>query len=433
MSTPRRRLRRSISSSTSHAKRTRAAAPPSGSSVSASCGATRAPRVADDGAGDAERLLAAPRRLLLAGEEGEVEVVGDLGGQLLEVLDQDGAGVGVAGHAEAAQHQLAELVDGRDGRRVERRQRVGQPAQPGRALGLVGVEQPVVQPVGGVGARRVGEHRGGVVELAAYAVAQLLARGPGEGDDQHLLEGRDALGEVAGDERGDGPGLAGAGAGLEQRRAGGQRRRRCRRSPWLAGRSSCQIPRTSSCGQQRRPDRAGRSGRAGGAPRPPRPRAAARRAGRRAACSPQARTCHWSASSLGKPESLKRGVTHSARRLGVGVGLAAPPGCAAIANSSAKARLVLIGSGSGSRWPRSIDGDQVAQTGARVVVGHRRDQRAGARSGPSCRWCGRSSSRRAGRRPGRARRARRRAGAWRRGWSSSPRRGCCRRRRRRCR
>ena len=59
---------------------------------------------------------------------GEVEVVDDLGRELLEVLDEGGGGVGVARDAEAAQHELAELVDGRDGGRVE-----GRPARPSAA------------------------------------------------------------------------------------------------------------------------------------------------------------------------------------------------------------------------------------------------------------------------------------------------------------
>ena len=179
--------------------------------------------VADDRAGDAEGVLAAPRGLLLAGEEAQVAVVGDLGGQLLEVLHEDGAGVGVPGDAEAAQHELAELVDGRDRGGVERRQRVGEPREPDGPLLVVGVEQPVVQAVGGVGGRGVGQHGRGVVELAAYAVTQLLAGRAGEGDDEHLLQGGDALDEVARDERGDRPGLAGAGARLQQGGAGRER------------------------------------------------------------------------------------------------------------------------------------------------------------------------------------------------------------------
>ena len=179
-------------------------------------------RVADDGARELERSSAGPRRRLLGAEAGEVEVVDGLGGQLLEVLDERRGGVGVAGHAEAAEHELAELVDGGDGGGVERHERRGQPVEPRRELGVVGGEQPVVQPVVGVAARRVAEQLDGLVELAAYALAQLLARRPRERDDEHLVEADVARRDVLGDQGGDGPGLAGAGARLEQRGAGPQ-------------------------------------------------------------------------------------------------------------------------------------------------------------------------------------------------------------------
>ena len=68
-------------------------------------------------------------RRLLAAEAREVEVVDGLGGQLLEVLHEDRGGVGVARHPEAAEHELAELVDGGDGRGVEGDQRGGQAVQ----------------------------------------------------------------------------------------------------------------------------------------------------------------------------------------------------------------------------------------------------------------------------------------------------------------
>ena len=67
-------------------------------------------------------------RVLHVAEPLEVEVVDDLADQLVEVLDQGDAGVGVAGDAERAQHQLAELVGGGDRGRVEAGQRVAQPA-----------------------------------------------------------------------------------------------------------------------------------------------------------------------------------------------------------------------------------------------------------------------------------------------------------------
>ena len=63
-------------------------------------------------------------------EAAEVQVVDDLGHQLVEALDERHPGVGVAGHAEGAQHQLAELVRGRDRGGVEAGQRVAQAVPP---------------------------------------------------------------------------------------------------------------------------------------------------------------------------------------------------------------------------------------------------------------------------------------------------------------
>ena len=65
---------------------------------------------------------------------GEVEVVDDLGDQVGQALHQRDAGVGVTGHAEGLQHQLAELVGGGDGRGVEVGQRVAQPLFPAAPL-----------------------------------------------------------------------------------------------------------------------------------------------------------------------------------------------------------------------------------------------------------------------------------------------------------
>ena len=67
------------------------------------------------------------------------------------------------------------------------------------------------------------QRRLGLDELGADALAELLARGAAERHDEHLLEGGDPLGDVPGHERADRPGLPGAGAGLEQDGAGGQR------------------------------------------------------------------------------------------------------------------------------------------------------------------------------------------------------------------
>ena len=173
------------------------------------------PRVVDHSARDLDRLAARPHRGLRAGEPGEVEIVDDLARHLLEVLDQGRRRVGVAGDPQAAQHQLAELVDGRDRGRVERRERGREPLVLRGPLG--GVGQQVVEQVA-LGAWRVGVGEGllGLDELLAHPLAQLLAGGPGERHDQQLVERGHALGDVPGHEGRDRPRLAGAGAGLEQ-------------------------------------------------------------------------------------------------------------------------------------------------------------------------------------------------------------------------
>ena len=55
-------------------------------------------------------------------EVGEIQVVDDFGDHVLEAFDQRDAGVAVASHAKRFEHQLAELMRGRDRRRVETRQ-----------------------------------------------------------------------------------------------------------------------------------------------------------------------------------------------------------------------------------------------------------------------------------------------------------------------
>ena len=123
---PRRCLRRSSSARTASAKPTLAC----GDAARLGVGRRELGlRVADRRRGE----LAGPTARLNGGgsarraERAEVEVVGDLDDQLVEVLDQLGAGVGVAGDAERAQHQLAELVGGRDRGAVEVGERVADP------------------------------------------------------------------------------------------------------------------------------------------------------------------------------------------------------------------------------------------------------------------------------------------------------------------
>ena len=187
-------------------------------------------RVVDDPAGDGQRRRVVEHRIVLVEREGpEVEVVDRLLDEVVEVLDQPRAGVGVAGHAEGVEHHRAELVGGRDGRRVEPHQRVDHPPV-GHATLLVVVGQQHRHQVGRPVAhsrrtlgRVVAEHPLGLDELGAHALAQLLARRAAEGDDQHLLQPRDALDDVPRHERADRPGLARARARLEEHGAARQR------------------------------------------------------------------------------------------------------------------------------------------------------------------------------------------------------------------
>ena len=183
--------------------------------------------IPDGSAGDRHRLLVVEDRVgTVVGEGPEVEVVDHLTDQVVEILDQPGLRVGVAGDAERAEHHRAELVGGRDRRRVEPRQRLEHPLVSGPALVGVAVEkQPDQVGVADLAGecRVVAECPLGLHELGAHPLAQLLARRPPERDHEHLLQQRLTLRDVAGDERADRPGLAGAGAGLEQGGALGQR------------------------------------------------------------------------------------------------------------------------------------------------------------------------------------------------------------------
>ena len=84
-------------------------------------------RVAHHLAGELERLGAGELGSALhVAEALEVEVVHDLGHELVEVLDEGHARVRVARDAERAEHELAELVGRGDRRRVEPGERVAQ-------------------------------------------------------------------------------------------------------------------------------------------------------------------------------------------------------------------------------------------------------------------------------------------------------------------
>ncbi len=185
-------------------------------------------RVVHRGPRDGERVgVAEARRTLGERERAQVEVVDHLAHQVVEVLDQPGAGVGVAGDAERGEHHRAELVGGRDRGGVEAGEGLDDAAVACRELGLVTVDEEGEQ-LGAVRAHAgvAAEEPLGLDELGAHPLPQLLARGAAEGDDEHLVEPGHPLGDVAGHEGADGPGLAGAGAGLEQRGADARERGR---------------------------------------------------------------------------------------------------------------------------------------------------------------------------------------------------------------
>ena len=209
------RLRVSNSAHTAFAKSTRTAGSKPGA------GSSRPQfgvRVADDLTGEVERLLAGEHRVvLLLPEVRQVEVVDDLGDHIVEALDQLNTGVGITGHTKGFQDQLAELVCGGDGRGVEAGECV---AQPELAFGqLVGgaVEQMLDELVV-AGGRRVVERQQRVEDLAAHPLPQFLTGRAPEGDEQHLVQRRHTLGDIAGDEARERKRLAGARAGLQHGR-----------------------------------------------------------------------------------------------------------------------------------------------------------------------------------------------------------------------
>ena len=156
------------------------------------------------------------------------QVGGDLGHQRLVVGQQVGGGEALPGFQRVlAQHPRAETVDGEDGGEVGF---LGSDAQPRGQLrgGFVhvvarqmGIDHRAGQRglVAFVGRGRRARQRGGQRQPLADAPAQLLGSGLGVGDGQHLAHAQAVLDDQAGEQRGQGEGLAGAGAGLDQPRA----------------------------------------------------------------------------------------------------------------------------------------------------------------------------------------------------------------------
>ncbi|KAF5054671.1 hypothetical protein DSECCO2_385710 [anaerobic digester metagenome] len=143
------------------------------------------------------------------------EIHADLAAQVREVRFELRVEEGRALEAVAPEHALAEAVDGED-------------------LGQVEVAQGEFQAAGGVGAAKAGEevqfqffvglqftgqHPGHVGQPFADAPAQFLGSRVREGHHQDLVYGQVLLQQQAHEEAGQGVGLAGAGAGLDEGRA----------------------------------------------------------------------------------------------------------------------------------------------------------------------------------------------------------------------
>jgi len=157
----------------------------------------------------------------------EVAVGDHLLDQHARVGLQDGGLIMVGQHAQLIEHPRSEGVQCEDRGGVDQADRLVQPVgtQPGdRRIGIaqqdrdpIGAVQPAVaQPA--IDRQLAGDEPG------ANAVAQFTGGSAGEGDCQDLVEGQ-AVGHVAGDQRGDGIGFAGACAGFQDDRGagGGQR------------------------------------------------------------------------------------------------------------------------------------------------------------------------------------------------------------------
>ncbi len=132
-------------------------------------------------------------------EVAEIEVVDDLGDQLVQALHQCHTGVAVTCHPKRFENHLTELVCGGDRCGVEGGQRVAQALTTSPQLLLASLKQArnnLVVPDRGW----IVETRNRVDDLAAHTVAQLLCRRAAERDQKHLVQRRDALGDITGDQ-----------------------------------------------------------------------------------------------------------------------------------------------------------------------------------------------------------------------------------------
>ena len=176
--------------------------------------------------GDLESLTAGePERVGPVREAAQVEIVHHFFHQVADVLDQRDLTVDVPCRAQPVEHLEAEPVRGLDRGGVEAGDGLAQAIPPGhhlvrrrRGQELHDLVVPVTAgPLEDVDQPVVRAH-----QTLAHLVAQLAGRHAGEGDHEEPVDGQDALRHVPGRQGGDGEGLAGAGARLEQRHPGRQ-------------------------------------------------------------------------------------------------------------------------------------------------------------------------------------------------------------------
>ena len=179
--------------------------------------------VTDCRAGQSLGLVVGDPRLACRGAAvfAHVEVVDHLVDQVGDALDEHFARVGVGDDPQARQRVHAELVGGSDSSCVEVGHGAGQ-AIGGRLSLLLGEAEQLLDD--DVGLRCPGPQGiAGAGQRFPHPFPQLAGGASTERDDEHLVDGGDALGDVAGGQRGDGVRLARAGTGLQQGGPRGQR------------------------------------------------------------------------------------------------------------------------------------------------------------------------------------------------------------------
>ncbi len=157
------------------------------------------------------------------GELAQEEVVDHLFHEVVHILDQRDLPVHVPGGPEPIEDLQAESVGRLDGGRVEVGDGLAQPVTACCDLLFRRRRQQLHQLVVLVSAGAI-EHVDQAVEGAhqplSHALAQFARRHARERDDEQPVDRQDALRHVARGQGGDGEGLAGSGARLQQRHAG---------------------------------------------------------------------------------------------------------------------------------------------------------------------------------------------------------------------